>query len=140
MWTYQTSVNWTTGKTGVLCGENKPEIPVAAPPEFGGPQEGYWTPEYLVAAAAGSCIMTTALFFTGRENIGLSSYESRANAVMEKTPSGLAITGITIDVTAALENPEQEPALRKALERAEQNCPVSALFKCPVRLSLNITR
>jgi organic hydroperoxide reductase OsmC/OhrA len=138
MWTYKTSVNWSEGKTGVLRSENKPDVPVGTPPEFGGPKEGYWTPEDLVAAAVGSCIMTSALFFIHRAGIELQSYESNADAVMEKTPDGLTITTVTIEATVALKNPGQEDGLRKAVEQAEKNCPVSALLKCPVKLTIQV--
>ena len=138
MWTYKTSVNWDSGKTGVISSENKPDLPVGTPPEFGGPKEGCWTPEDMVAASVGSCIMTSALFFIDRAGIELQSYESTAEAVMEKTPSGLAITGITVQVEVALKNPEQESALRKAMNQAEKTCPVSALLKCPVELNVKV--
>jgi organic hydroperoxide reductase OsmC/OhrA len=138
MYTYQISVKWTSGKTGMLYSKHKPDMPVGTPPEFGGPQEGYWSPEDLVASAVGSCIMTSALFFIERAGIQLQSYESNATALMEKTPSGLAITGVTVEVAAVLKKPEQEAALREAMDQAEKTCPVSALLKCSVKLSLNI--
>jgi hypothetical protein len=46
----------------------------------------------------------------------------------------------TIDTNASLNDSKQEPALRTAVEQVEQNDSRFALFKCPVRLSLNITR
>jgi organic hydroperoxide reductase OsmC/OhrA len=138
MWTYKTSVNWDSGKTGVIRSENKPDVPVGTPSEFGGPQEGYWSPEDMVAASVGSCIMTSALFFIDRAGIELQSYESSADAVMEKTPSGLAITKVTVEATVALKDSAQEDGLRKAMDQAEKNCPVSALLKCPVELRVTV--
>lgn len=138
MWKYEANVDWSAGRAGIMRSANKPEIPVAAPPEFGGPQEGSWTPEDLLATSVASCIMTTALFFIERGKIVLRSYGSKAAATMEKTPSGLAITGIALDISITLENPEQESALRQAMERAEKNCPISAVLKCPVEIALHI--
>lgn len=138
MWLYSSSVNWTAGKTGVLRSENKPDVPVGTPPEFGGPKEGYWTPEDLVAAAVGSCIMTSALFFIHRAGIELQSYESNATAVMEKTADGLAITQVTVEAAVALKNPGQEDRLRWAMDQAEKSCPVSALLKCSVKLTVRL--
>lgn len=138
MWTYKTSVNWTEGKTGVLRSEHKPDVPVGTPPEFGGPKEGYWTPEDMVAASVGSCIMTSALFFIDRAGIELQSYESSADAVMEKTQDGLAITKVTVEATVALKDSSQEDGLRKAIDQAEKSCPVSALLKCPVELTVQV--
>jgi organic hydroperoxide reductase OsmC/OhrA len=138
MWTYKTSVNWDSGKTGFIRSENRPDMPISMPPEFGGPKEGYWTPEDLVAASVGSCIMTSALFFIDRAGIELKSYESNAAAVMEKTPSGLAFTNVTVEATVALKDSSQEDELRKAMDQAEKNCPVSALLKCPVELTVQV--
>jgi len=138
MWTYKTSVNWNEGKTGVIRSQNKPDVPVGTPPEFGGPKDGYWTPEDLVAASVGSCIMTSALFFIDRAGIELQSYESGTSAVMEKTPSGLAITKVTVEATVSLKDSAQENGLRKAMDQAEKNCPVSALLKCPVELTVQV--
>ena len=138
MWTYKTSVNWSEGKTGVLRSETKPDVPVGTPPEFGGPKEGYWTPEDMVAASVGSCIMTSALFFIDRAGIELQSYESTADAVMEKTPTGLTITKVAVEATVALKDSGQEEALRKAMDQAEKNCPVSASLKCPVELTVQV--
>lgn len=138
MWTYKTSVNWDSGKTGVLRSENKPDVPIGTPPEFGGPKEGCWTPEEMLAASVGSCIMTSALFFIDRAGIDLRSYQSSAAAVMEKTPSGLAITNVTVEATVSLKDSAQEDGLRKAMGQAEKNCPVSALLKCPVELTVQV--
>lgn len=138
MWTYKTSVNWSEGKIGVIRSQNKPDLSVATPSEFGGPKDGYWTPEDLVAASVGSCIMTSALFFIDRAGIDLKSYESSAEAVMEKTPEGLAITNVTVEAIVALKDSSQEDGLRKAMDQAEKNCPVSALLKCPVELTVQV--
>ena len=84
MWTYETFIDWKEGKTGEVRAEGKPSFAVATPPEFGGP-ENSWTPEDLLAAAVGSCIMTSTLFFAERAKISMRSYKSKAVATMEKT-------------------------------------------------------
>ena len=137
MWQYNTTVAWKSGKEGRLQANGKPEIPVATPPEFGGP-EGIWTPEDLLTGAAASCVMTSLLFFAEKAAVKLRSYSSRATGTMEKTPQGLAITGITVEVTISIDDPVQEPALRKAMERAEQTCPISRSLKCPIQVVLHV--
>lgn len=139
MWTYETTVKWSGGKKGRALCAGKPDIEISTPPEFGGP-EGCWTPEDLLAASVAGCLMTSALFFIERDSIALSSCECRARAVMQKTPQGLAITGISVDVNISLQDPGQEPALRRALERAEASCPVSKSLNCPVELALQLGR
>lgn len=137
MWTYETDVNWTEGKQGTAQAANKAPIPLSTPPEFGGP-DGFWTPEDLLANAVASCIMTSALFFIDRAGVELQSYRSRAKAVMEKTGGGLVITAIHVEIQAQAKQPEQAEALKKAIEQAEKTCPVSALLKCPVELSVTV--
>ena len=137
MWTYRTSVDWKQGKTGETRSEGKPAVEVATPPEFGGP-EGIWTPEDLLTSAVATCVMTSALYFFDRSKIALRSYKSEAAAVMEKTPSGLAITGIRIEITVGIEDPAQEEAARKAVEQAEKTCPLSNSMTCPVTVEIRI--
>ncbi|MDZ8118824.1 OsmC family protein [Pontiella agarivorans] len=137
MWTYQTSVEWKTDKQGTAHCEGKPAIDVATPPEFGGP-EGFWTPEDLMTAAVESCIMASALFFLNRGKIGFRSYSSHAAGTMEKGPSGLVFSRISVTVTLELEDAAQADAARKALQQAEKTCPLSNTLSCPVELTLEI--
>ena len=58
-WRYTNTVTWKENKKGVLTSEGKPDLEVATPSEFGGP-EGSWTPEDLLVASVNSCIMTTS--------------------------------------------------------------------------------
>jgi len=135
MWTYKTAVDWKSGKTGETRCEGKPTVEVATPPEFGGP-ENIWTPEDLLTSAVATCVMTSALFFFDRAGIRLNAYKSDATATMEKTPNGLAITGIRIDITVGIEDAAQEEAARKAVEQAEKSCPLSNSMTCPVTVEL----
>ncbi|MBN2644665.1 MAG: OsmC family protein [Desulfuromonadaceae bacterium] len=137
MWTYEIAVDWKDGKIGEIRSGGKPPVAVATPPEFGGP-ENIWTPEDLLASAVASCLMTSTLFFADRAKITLRSYASTAVATMEKTAKGLAITGVKVAVVISLENAEQADAIRKAVEMAEVNCPISTTLNCPVELQLTV--
>lgn len=137
MWTYETSVDWKQDKTGETRSAGKPTIKVATPPEFGGP-ENIWTPEDLLASSVATCILTSALFFFDRAKIQLRSYKSNATTTMAKTSTGLAITGIKVEISIEVEDPAQEEAVRKVVEQAEQTCPISNSLKCPVELELRI--
>jgi len=138
MWTYETSVDWREGKTGVSRCSGKPAIEVATPPEFGGP-EGIWTPEDLLTSAVESCIMASALFFLNRGKVLLRSYKSKATGSLEKGPTGLAFTRIAVGVTLELEDPAQADAAHKAVVQAEKTCPLSNSLSCPVELSINVS-
>ena len=137
MWKYEISVVWKEGKIGSTHAGGKPSIEIATPPEFGGP-ENIWTPEDLLTSAVASCILTSTLFFADRAGIQMRSYMSNATATMEKTPRGLAFTRIDVEISITLENPAQADAMRRAVEQAEKNCPISTSLKCPVEISLHI--
>ncbi len=138
MWNYETTVSWTSGKEGRLHAGGNPEIGVAAPPEFGGPQN-MWSPEDLLAGAVGSCVMTTFIFFLEKSGVKLLSYLSNANATVEKTSEGLAFTGISVDVSISVENEADIDKAEAALQRAEAGCLVSKALKCVVNLKPRIT-
>ena len=101
---YNTSLTWKDGKQGVLKISGKPELDVASPPEFGGP-EGVWSPEDLFVAAAEACTMTTFLSMVIRRGIELESYESEAEGILETTDDGLRFTSITIKPRVKVKNP-----------------------------------
>lgn len=137
MWQYNTAVTWKSGKTGSLRAEGKPDVAVATPPEFGGPP-AVWTPEDLLTGAVASCVMTSFLFFAEKAGVNLVSYESRGTGTMEKTPKGLAVTGVKIEVTLGITEAGQELAVRKAMDRAEQTCPISQSLACPVEVVVSV--
>ena len=138
MWKYEVAVDWKEGKIGESRCAGKPNVEVATPPEFGGP-ENIWTPEDLLTSAVATCIMTSALFFIGRAKIQMRSYKSNAVGTMEKTAGGLEITRIAVEVFIELDDLAQEDAVRKAVEQAEKTCPLSNSLKCPVELVVNVS-
>ncbi|MFX1262894.1 MAG: OsmC family protein, partial [Promethearchaeota archaeon] len=70
---YNVKVSWIHGRTGKFIIEGKPEITIASPPEFGGP-EGIVSPEDLFVGAATSCLMTTFVTFTGKMRFDFKSF------------------------------------------------------------------
>ena len=138
MWKYDVEVDWTEDKKGEMRCAGKPSVEVATPPEFGGP-ENIWTPEDLLTGSVATCIMTSTLFFTNRAGIEMHSYKSRAEGVLEKTRTGLAMTAITVEVSVVLKDAAQEDELRKAVDMAEKSCPLSKSLNCPVELKLNVS-
>lgn len=138
MWRYETTVSWDSGKEGRLRSGGKEEIKVATPPEFGGPQN-LWSPEDLVAGAVASCVMTSSLFFLEKAGVKPHSYLSKAGATMEKTSSGLAFTGVQVDVSVSVEAEEEIEKAYAAVEKAERSCPVSKSLNCEVSLKIKVT-
>jgi len=84
MHTYQTEIVWRHERECRVSARDNPELTVATPPEFGGP-EGVWSPEELFVASVGSCLLSTFLYFAYRFGLAFGSYSSTSTGRMEKT-------------------------------------------------------
>lgn len=126
--------NW-----GTLTARQNPHLRVATPPAFGGP-EGVWSPEELLVASVGGCLMSTFLYFANRFNVAVEAYASTARGSLNKTPEGLRFTDfeVAIRVTVPDESARETAASLRLKEKLEKYCPVSASLNCPVRLDLSI--
>ncbi len=121
---YKTSLKWVEGRKGILKSEGKPDIEVATPPEFGGP-EGCWSPEDLFTASAETCNMTTFLGIILRRGIELESYETETVGVLESTDEGARMVSITIKPKVKVKNAKDAEKVAKLLERTHQHCLVA---------------
>ena len=65
---YQTELQWTEQKKGVVSASGKPSFETAVPPEFKG-HEGIWTPEDLFVASVNVCLMATFLYYAETEKL-----------------------------------------------------------------------
>ena len=134
MWQYETTTVWRSGKEGRLHEAGNPEIAIATPHKFGGPQN-LWSPEQLRAGAAGACLMTSTLHFFEKERVDLRSYMSNAQGTMQKAREGLAFTNTDVEVSITVEADDDVLKAQRAAEMAKQTCPVSKALKCPVNVN-----
>ena len=134
MWQYETTTVWRSGKEGRLHEAGKPEIAIATPHEFGGPQN-LWSPENLLTGAVGACLMTSTLHFLEKERVDLRSYMSNTKGTMQKTREGLAFTSIDVEVSITVGADDDVEKAQRAAEMAKQSCPVSKAMKCPVNVN-----
>ena len=76
---YRIDVTGTGFKTGTFGpgADGLPELDVASPPQFGGP-EGVWSPEHLFVAALSSCLMTTFRAIAQASNLEVLEYTDSA--------------------------------------------------------------
>lgn len=141
MHTFQTDIVWRNARQCSVRARGNPELTVAAPPEFGGP-EGVWSPEQLLAASIGSCLLSTFLAFAERFRFALDSYVSTSAIRTEKTSEGLRLTAIEVSIAVTVTDDatvERISSLRLR-KKLEKHCPVSAALNCPVQLVLHVIR
>jgi organic hydroperoxide reductase OsmC/OhrA len=103
------------------------------PPEFGG-DATRWSPEHLLVASAALCYWNTLEWFARRRSVPIVGFECRAQGDVAKTGTGLAFTGIRLDVVATTAEGQAGP-LRELLEVAKESCLVARSLACPVDLA-----
>lgn len=115
--------------------ESAPRVAITGgpPPEFGGDATS-WSPEHLLVAAAALCYWNTLEWFARRRSVAIVGFECRADGEVTKTGTGLAFSGIRLDVVATAAE-DQVAALRELIEVAKESCLVARSLACPVELA-----
>lgn len=103
------------------------------PPEFGG-DASRWSPEHLLVASAALCFWNTLEWFARRRSVPIVGFECRAEGDVAKTGTGLAFTGIRLDVVATTADGQAAP-LRELIDVAKESCLVARSLTCPVELA-----
>lgn len=122
--TYQSSISWQEGRKGVLAGDGRQDLPVATPPEFGGPA-GFWSPEDLYVASENACFMMTFLHLAEKTDIKLSGFNSRAEGTLEFVNGKFKMTRIHLHAVVSVADPEDRERVGEVLQKARQYCLIS---------------
>jgi putative redox protein len=105
-------------KTEMVHGPSGAALRTVAPADNHG-DGSLFSPTDLVAAALGSCMVTTMAILAEREGIDLAGVSFQVQKEMSGDPRRVAKLPVVIHMPAAL-----TPADRLKLERAAQTCPV----------------
>lgn len=137
MWSYETTLQWTGGETGIEKAASRTDITISSPPEFGG-KEDLWNPELLLVSSVESCMLLTSLSVAQRQKIEMKGYASKAVGRMAKTPEGLRFQDIVIDVTLTVPAGTEEEKAANVIKTAEKYCPVSNAVNFPVTVNVQV--
>ena len=130
---FRTGLRWNGLKRGSLSSAGKPDIGISTPPEFKG-EEGYWSPEELLISAVETCIMTTFLHYAERKEVGIVSYESEAEGILEKADGRFMISGITVKPDISVESEDKIDRAKELMAMSENNCFISNSIKSGVKI------
>jgi len=119
--TYRTRLQWTSGRSGIVSADGKPDLHASSPPEFKG-EAGRWTPEDLFVAAIDLCTMTTFAAFAQRLQIPVVGYRSEAEGVLEFVEDGYRFTRVALRPWIRVAAPEAVEAAAKAIRDAHESC------------------
>jgi organic hydroperoxide reductase OsmC/OhrA len=131
---FRNKVSWETGRQGVISGAGKPDLATSSPPEFGGSAE-CWSPEDLFAAAVNVCLMQTFMAFALRSNLGLASYESEVEGVLERAEGRYRFTELTLRPCLVLKTAADVERAQMIMESAESSCLITESIRAHVKVA-----
>jgi organic hydroperoxide reductase OsmC/OhrA len=122
--------------SALLEAVGRPTIAGGAPPEFGGTGD-VWSPEHLLLSSVALCFLTTLDFYARRAGLSFGDFRCHASGTVDKTPIGLAFTGVRLEAHAQVA-PGDAARAREAMDKAEHGCLISSSLKCPVELVADV--
>lgn len=135
---YETEIEWSSEKAGLIHGPNLPPIVFGAPPEFKG-REGQWTPEHLFVASVNACFMLTFLAVAENSHLAVTGFSSMATGKLEKIRgAGYQITEIAVKPKVVLASANDVPRTPRILEKAKDNCFISNSIKAVINIEPEI--
>ena len=128
-------VSLAAGPTGhaTLRSGGVPDLHTDAPTEFDGPGDA-WSPEQLLLAAVESCFLLTFRAVANASGIAFTSIAVEGEGTVERAEGRTRFTEIVLRPRLALPAGIDATRVRRALEKAEHACLVSASLATPVRL------
>lgn len=121
---YQVRIGATPEGVLRLNAEGLSEIASLSPPEFDGPG-GYWSPETLLLAAVGDCMMLTFRAVAKGSRFEWRELAANVEGVLERVDGNSRFTRIETRVRLVVPAGADPARARKLLEKAEQGCPIS---------------
>jgi peroxiredoxin-like protein len=132
---YRYEVRIAGGPAGhaTLASPGVPDLATAAPTEFDGPGDA-WSPEQLLLAAVEACFLLTFRAVAQASRLEFTSLAVEAEGIVDRANGGLRFTEIVLRPRVAFPAGIDQIRLRRALEKAEKACLVSASLSTPVRV------
>jgi organic hydroperoxide reductase OsmC/OhrA len=120
-----------------LTAERLPDLPSASPPEFDGPGDR-WSPETLLAAAVGDCLILTFRSVAAASKVPWTSLQCRVSGTLDRIDRVTQFTGFEVHATLTVPPGTNPDAARHALEKADRVCLISNSLKGATRLVATI--
>ncbi|MES2129772.1 MAG: OsmC family protein [Pseudomonadota bacterium] len=94
-------------------------------------------PEELIAAAHAGCFTMALAAQLGEAGMTAKSLQTTATVTLDKHDDAFSITGVHLNLVAAIPGANQE-AFEAAALKAKQGCPVSKLLNAPITLDARL--
>jgi peroxiredoxin-like protein len=132
-------VRLTGGPDGyaTLTVQGVPDLAAAPPSDFDGPGDA-WSPEHLLLAAVETCFLFTLRAVAQGSRLVFISIDLSAEGTVDRRDGGMRFTEIVLRPRLRLPVGADEGKARRALEKSEKACLVTASLSVPVRLEPEI--
>src|SRR5262245_2852466 len=107
-----------------LSAERLPTLRSASPPEFDGPDDR-WSPETLLVAALGDCLILTFRAVARASGLVWTSLECGVTGTLDRVERTTRFVSFEIRALLQVPNGTDPDRARSALEKAEQHCLMS---------------
>lgn len=128
-------VTLAAGPTGyaTLRSRGVADLRTEAPTDFDGPGDA-WSPEQLLLAAVESCFLLTFRAVAKASGIAFTSLTVDGEGIVDRADGSMRFTEIVLRPRLTLPAGSDATRVRRALEKAEHACLVSASLSTRVRL------
>jgi organic hydroperoxide reductase OsmC/OhrA len=116
-----------------------PELRVAAPAEFDGPGDR-WSPETLLVAAVGSCLILTFRSIATASRFDWISLSCQVEATLDKAEDGHRFTTFGIRAELSVPDVGTEERARRLLEKAKSLCLITKSLRGETLLEVSVVR
>ena len=120
-----------------LASPGVPDLATAAPADFGGPGDA-WSPEQLLLASVNACFLLTFRAIAQASKLEFTSLAVDSEGIVDRGNGGMRFTEIVLRPRLTLPTGADPARVRRALEKAEKTCLVSASLSTPIRLEPEI--
>jgi organic hydroperoxide reductase OsmC/OhrA len=116
-----------------LNGQRLTTLYSTSPAEFDGPGDK-WSPETLLVAAIGDCLILTFRAVASASRLPWISLSCGVVGTLDRVARVLQFTGFEVDARLDVPTGVDPERARRVLEKAEQSCLISNSVKAPIHL------
>jgi organic hydroperoxide reductase OsmC/OhrA len=113
--------------------DGMPDLRTAPPAEFDGPGDA-WSPEHLLLASVETCFLFTLRAVARASRVDFTACDVIAEGTVDRDGAAIKFTEIVLRVRLSLPPGTDHDRARRAVDKAERACPVSASLSTPIRI------
>jgi organic hydroperoxide reductase OsmC/OhrA len=135
---YAVTVAGGAGGDIELNGQRLATLYSTSPAEFDGPGDK-WSPETLLVAAVGDCLVLTFRAVASASHLPWTSLRCGVTGTLDRVDRVLQFTGFEVEACLDVPTGVDPGRAQRVLEKAEQSCLISNSVKAPIHLRSRVS-